>query len=188
MLLSNAVVQSVEDGVLTIRFAREGDVKGFSSSGCDRDLGRVLATAFGLKLQVRTVFGAQVGGDLPSVPPAEPAPHPASRSAPAPADSDPERSDPGRSDPIPSRPGRSDPAPSGPGQSDRARTGPAQPGEAQPGEAQPGLARPGSGRHDPTPTDLASGAPAAAGREDLTGMDLIKRELGGKIIAEIDEA
>jgi hypothetical protein len=24
-----------------------------------------------------------------------------------------------------------------------------------------------------------------AGREDLTGMDLIKRELGGKIIAEI---
>jgi hypothetical protein len=26
------------------------------------------------------------------------------------------------------------------------------------------------------------------GREDLTGMDLIKRELGGKIIAEIDEA
>jgi hypothetical protein len=29
---------------------------------------------------------------------------------------------------------------------------------------------------------------ASPGREDLTGMDLIKRELGGKIIAEIDEA
>jgi hypothetical protein len=32
------------------------------------------------------------------------------------------------------------------------------------------------------------GPAAAAGRADLTGMDLIKRELGGKIIAEIDEA
>jgi DNA polymerase-3 subunit gamma/tau len=209
MLLSNAVVQSVEDGVLTIRFAREGDVKGFSSSGCDRDLGRVLATAFGLKLQVRSVFGAQVGGAPPSVPPTEPA-QPTVRAAPAPADpvrpdpvrpdpvrrdpgrpdpeqSDPGPSDPGRSDPLPSDRGRSDPAPSGPVQSGRARSDPAQSGGAQSGPAQSRPARPGSVRHDPTPADLASDAPATASTEDLTGMDLIKRELGGRVIAEIDE-
>ena len=62
MLLSNAAVDSVEDGVLTVRFAREGDVKGFSSSGCDRDLGQVLAAGFGFKLQVRAVFGARPSG------------------------------------------------------------------------------------------------------------------------------
>jgi hypothetical protein len=37
------------------------------------------------------------------------------------------------------------------------------------------------------PTDRPP-PPPAPGREDLTGMDLIKRELGGRIIAEIDEA
>ncbi len=34
MLLSNATVHSVEGGVLTVLFAREGDAKGFTSSGC----------------------------------------------------------------------------------------------------------------------------------------------------------
>jgi hypothetical protein len=42
-------------------------------------------------------------------------------------------------------------------------------------------------RPDPAPAGGAAPAPAA-GREDLTGMDLIKRELGGKIIAEIGRA
>ena len=38
MLLSNATVVSLDDGVLTLRFARDGDVKGFTTSGCDADL------------------------------------------------------------------------------------------------------------------------------------------------------
>ena len=38
MLLSNASVVSLDDGVLTLRFARDGDVKGFTTSGCDADL------------------------------------------------------------------------------------------------------------------------------------------------------
>jgi hypothetical protein len=40
---------------------------------------------------------------------------------------------------------------------------------------------------DRASADQPPGGPAAS-KEDLTGMDLIKRELGGRIIAEIDEA
>jgi hypothetical protein len=46
MLLSNASVVSLDDGILTLRFARDGDVKGFTTSGCDADLQRVLASSF----------------------------------------------------------------------------------------------------------------------------------------------
>ena len=38
ILLSNATVDSVEDGVLTVLFARDGEAKGFSASGYDRAL------------------------------------------------------------------------------------------------------------------------------------------------------
>jgi len=46
---------------------------------------------------------------------------------------------------------------------------------------------------DPEPSHTLSAeaqhdsAPAQPVTEDLTGMDLIKRELGGRVIAEIDE-
>ncbi|MDX6394106.1 MAG: polymerase subunit gamma/tau [Streptosporangiaceae bacterium] len=222
MLLSNASVHSVADGVLTVRFAREGDVKGFSSSGCDRDLGRVLAERFGLKLQVRAVFAAQLSGTPAGPTAAGPtaadlAPnHPASsaaappqpghtqpdhvpsayaqsgppRSEPVqPAPAQPDRAHPGSAHPgsVRSEPARSEPAQSGSAQSGSAQSGSAQSGSAQSGSAQSGRARPGSMGPDSAPAGRAAAAPAA-GREDLTGMDLIKRELGGRVIAEIDEA
>ena len=55
MLLSNATVVSLDDGVLTLRFARDGDVKGFTTSGCDADLKRVLAAQFGLSVRIRAL-------------------------------------------------------------------------------------------------------------------------------------
>ena len=63
MLLSNASVLSLEDGVLTLRFPREGDVKGFSVSGHDAVLKRVLSTDFGLNVTIKGVTGgdAQAG-------------------------------------------------------------------------------------------------------------------------------
>ena len=57
MLLSNASVLSLEDGVLTLRFARDGDMKGFSVSGHDAVLKRVLSGGFGLNVTVRGVAG-----------------------------------------------------------------------------------------------------------------------------------
>jgi DNA polymerase-3 subunit gamma/tau len=227
MLLSNASVHSVEDGVLTVRFAREGDVKGFSSSGCDRDLSRVLAATFGLRLQVRAVFAAQLSGTPAGPTAADMAPHhPASSAAvpPRPDQAEPDhapsahaQSGPPRSEPVqpapaqpdraqsgsarpgsaPPRSAQSEPAQSEPAQSEPAQSEPAQSEPAQSelarsehapaGSAQSGRARPGSMRADSAPAGRVAAAPVA-GREDLTGMDLIKRELGGRVIAEIDEA
>ena len=61
ILLSNASVLSVQDGILTLRFARDGDLKGFSTSGCDADLQRVLSSRFGLNVTVRGVVGGDPG-------------------------------------------------------------------------------------------------------------------------------
>ena len=188
MLLSNAAVHTVEDGVLTIRFAREGDVKGFSSSGCDRDLGRVLATSFGLKLQVRALFGTQLGGASASPLAADQAPHPQVSSAPA----DPAQAGPAQAGPAQAGPAQPDPAQPDPARSDAGQSEPVDRGPIHPGPGQPDPARPGPAPADLAPADRASadqppGGPSAS-KEDLTGMDLIKRELGGRIIAEIDEA
>jgi DNA polymerase-3 subunit gamma/tau len=184
MLLSNAAVHSVEDGVLTVRFAREGDVKGFSSSGCDRDLGRVLAASFGLKFQVRAVFEAEPGGPpagLRLAEPAPPSPVPSPSTRPDSPQSDSPQPGSVRPDSVPSGPARPDPVPSG-----AARPGAARPDLARPGAAGSGPGPLDSVRPDRAPTYQAPAGPEAR-REDLTGMDLIKRELGGKIIAEIDE-
>ena len=129
MILSNASVQSLADGVLTLRFSRDGDLKGFGTSGCDADLKRVLSTGFGINVQVKGVAGTE--------------------------------------------------AP------------PSQPGQAS-------LAAEPQRRRDPTPQ--VAGPPPADSYEpdepdddgmpprppELTGMDLIQRELGGQIISEID--
>ena len=197
MLLSNASVHSVADGVLTVRFAREGDVKGFSSSGCDRDLGRVLAATFGLKLQVRAVFAAQLSGTPAGPTAADLAPHHPASSAAAPLQPDHAQPDhvpsahaqsgPPRAEPVQPAPAQPDRAHPGSARSEPARSEPAQSEPAQSGSAQSGRAGPGSMRPDSAPAGRAAAAPAA-GREDLTGMDLIKRELGGRVIAEIDEA
>ena len=123
ILLSNASVQSLEDGVLTLGFARDGDLKGFTTSGCDADLKRVLSAGFGLNVTVKGVAGG--GNDLAAATPA--------RSRP--------RHDEPPADEIP-------------------------PDDMPPGEP--------------------DGDPAPAATE-LTGMDLIQRELGGQVIGEFED-
>jgi DNA polymerase III subunit gamma/tau len=148
MLLSNATVHSVEGGVLTMLFPREGDAKGFATSGADRDLTSVLTSVTGLTLRIKAMSAAQ----LASTPGAPRSPHggPDDLSAKAPAAVQ-----------MPSAP----------------------PADPQPHEPQP--------PHSPPETLSAEAqydsAPAQPAAGDLTGMDLIKRELGGRVIAEIDE-
>ena len=55
MLLSNATVHSVEGGVLTVLFPREGDAKGFTSSGCDRELISALTSVLGVNLRIKAM-------------------------------------------------------------------------------------------------------------------------------------
>src|SRR5207302_1338890 len=93
MLLSNASVLSLEDGILTLRFPRDGDVKGFSVSGHDAVLKRVLSNNFGLNVTIKGVAGgdaAAAGGVRPGRPgPGVPeaARPPAARRDPVPAPS-----------------------------------------------------------------------------------------------------
>jgi DNA polymerase III subunit gamma/tau len=152
MLLRTASVQSLADGVLTVRFARAGDVKGFVSSECDADLERVLAQSFGLKVKVRAVSGPpepdrpEYGGSAGAV---RENPENPSRTAPAAARAE---------EPEPARGHQPRPGDSG-----------AAPARHDPGDGDPFDVR------DPD---------ASAGDDALTGVDLIKRELGGQVVDE----
>ena len=155
ILLSNASVLSLEDGILTLRFPRDGDVKGFGASGHDAILKRVLSERFGLNVTIKGVAGG-AGGDAagaavgPARPGPAPARPPASRPEPAPS-------------PAPGPPPEFVP-PEAAGPYD-------EPDDMPPGE---------SLQDEPSPDDRA-----VRGAE-LTGMDLIQRELGGQVIAEIE--
>jgi DNA polymerase III subunit gamma/tau len=61
MLLSNASVVSLDEGVLTLRFPRQGDVKGFASSGYEDLLKQVLHARFGVKVGIRAISGPDSG-------------------------------------------------------------------------------------------------------------------------------
>ena len=164
ILLSNASVLSLEDNVLTLRFARDGDLKGFSTSGCDADLKRVLSAEFGLNVMVKGVTGGDPGGPAAGRAPGHPE-EPAFPKAPAEPGN-------GAGSPNPD-------AAAGPGQA-AARGGPRPPEGA----------RPGAPRHhdepppDEMPPDESDDRPAHG--PELTGMDLIQRELGGQVISEIE--
>ena len=59
--LSNASVASLEGDVLTLEFARDGELKGFSASGSDAVLARVLRERFGVDWRIRGVPAAGRG-------------------------------------------------------------------------------------------------------------------------------
>jgi DNA polymerase III subunit gamma/tau len=155
--LSNANVESCEDGVLTLAFAQAGMAKGFMGGGYEKDLSRVLAAIFGTAPRIATTVGGGgqaglntgTGSSSPPVPPS------------AGSSGEQEQTGP-RSRPDP--PGRP-----GPGAT-RGSAGPA-----------------GSGPINPTGLGIDDAIdPADQPAPDaLTGMDLIERELGGRVIEEI---
>ena len=160
MLVSNASVLSLEDGVLTLRFPRDGEMKAFSASGHDAVLKRVLGTNLGLNVTIKGVAGADVtatagrpGRPGTGVPAA--ARPPAVRRDPAPAPSE-----------------AAPPEFAGPEFAGPEFTGPYD----EPDDMPPG----GSHEDEPSPDDRA------VRNAELTGMDLIQRELGGQVIGEFE--
>ena len=151
MLLSNASVLSLEDGILTLRFSRDGDLKGFSVSGHDAVLKRVLSAEFGLNVTIKGVAGEDVtaGGGRPG--------------RPGPGGPGADRQPAVRRDPVP--------APSDSAPPDFAGPYDDEPDDMPPDE---------SLRDEPSPDDRA------AKNAELTGMDLIQRELGGQVIGEFE--
>ena len=162
LLLRNASVLSLEDGVLTLRFPREGDVKGFSVSGHDAVLKRVLSSDFGLNVTIRGVAAGDVAAQTGRPGTAAPAAArpPAVRRDPAPAPSEaapPEFAGPESAGPEFARPEFAGPY-------------------DEPDDMPPG----GSHEDEPSPDDRA------VRNAELTGMDLIQRELGGQVIGEFE--
>ena len=134
ILLSDTSVVSVEGGILTLRFAKEGDLKRFSTSDYDADLKRVLSTGFGLNVMVRGIVGE---GDAAS------------------------------------------------GSSGRHLA--AAPALAAPRAEPPDDVPPDEMMADDLPPDEFLAGGASSGPAELTGMDLIQRELGGQVISEIED-
>ena len=140
-------------------------MKGFSVSGHDAILKRVLSTDFGLNVAIKGVAGADVtaAGARPGRP---------ETGAPASA-----------------RPSavRRDPAPA---PSEAAPPEFAGPESAGPEFARPEFAGPYDEPDDMPPGDSLEDEPSpddrAARNAELTGMDLIQRELGGRVIGEFE--
>ncbi len=167
--LSNASVESYVDGVLTLAFAQAGFAHGFQTGGYDQDLGKVLAGMFGKAPQIRAAVLAgagPAGGSRPDM--AVPAPAPA-----RPSHQGADRSD--RPDERPDERRGDQRGANGASQPARAGRPPQAASTRQSQRSRP-TAAPAA---DPEPSDL----PAP---QMLTGTDLIERELGGRIIQELD--
>jgi DNA polymerase-3 subunit gamma/tau len=191
ILLSNASVVELAENLLTLRFPRPGDVKGFQSSGYEDLLKNVLVQRFGLHTMIKAISG----GDPP---PGRSAPRP----GPAPQAGTPARQSPAAQSPAAQSPATAD----WPG-TDAAAPGTPNGSGTQPPVAATANGAPGTGGDEaPWPTDpdpdpapvtvsdesFAEDIPdetdmAAPPENLLTGMALIQRELGGEVIAEIDE-
>jgi len=186
LLLSPASVDSLEGGVLTIAFPREGEAKGFTTSGHDQVLTEVLSTVLGLNVRVRGVVGSGSRGPGRSAP-AQGAGRSGGGTTDAPRESA------GGPGPAAGSPGSStgQGSSTGPGGAPDQATGPAQAEPPEPAAGKPrskvssrrGAAKPGPAAPEEWPDDAGPAeAPAA-----VTGMELIERQLGGRVIEEIEE-
>jgi DNA polymerase III subunit gamma/tau len=204
ILLSTASIDSLEGGVVTVAFPREGEAKGFASSGCDQVLTTVLGTMLGLNVRVRAVVGTGTAG---------PGPRGTARSATAAAagggygapgaspGSAAVPDSPAGLDTVPDAPEASpegpEPAAGGRGSSPGPDDGPPAPAAAAPrtAAAAPRKAKSSASRAKTPPRAAApvddeewpddAGPPGAAAGP--TGMELIERQLGGRVIEEIEE-
>jgi DNA polymerase-3 subunit gamma/tau len=181
MLLNTASVQELENGVLTIAFPSEGNARGFASSGHDQVLTSALAAMLGLNVRVRAVAGGPPAASPTVGGRAVQGNRPAQDNPATPSSADPPAAPPAASQPE----GRT----RGPGaapESGRAVKSPAAGGQ----QAEPRRSRPAppqaAGSADEEWPDDASGP--GSGAEDLTGMELIRRQLGGRVIQEIEDS
>ncbi|MGH3278129.1 MAG: DNA polymerase III subunit gamma and tau [Trebonia sp.] len=205
IVVGNASVASFDEGVLTLRFPRQGDVKGFQGSRYEDLLKQTLNAMFGINVVVRAVTG---GGDAPSpgrrpgpgpVPSAPPTQSPHGQTVPSSYGQPPSSGQSPSAPPPPDHPqpqanssgqggvpGMASPAPGATGNGEGTDTNPfGGPGSA--GDDLPPFPPPpppdDDEDFDPDDEDMSSSTTV----HDLTGMALIQRELGAQIIAEFND-
>jgi len=202
ILLNSASVASLEGGVLTLAFNREGEAKGFSTSGHDQVLTGVLAAMLGLNVRVRALAGTAAGPGGGRAAPADPAApgggtrdrtgtHSAPRRATHGRDDCPDGpgTPPGGSTSGSVAPGGQGAAKGGPGSfpegADSARRAPAAAPARPAGRktAVPDAPPPAADDDEEWPDDVGP----IGGESSPTGMELIERQLGGTVIEEIEE-
>jgi DNA polymerase III subunit gamma/tau len=197
VLLNESSVVSLDEGVLTLRFPRPGNVKGFAGSRHEDVLKQTLLTRFGVNVVIRAISG----GD----------PAPGERRRPGPAGPS------GPSEAAPSAPPARSAQPAQAPRTDDAEPAAGSAGPAVPAtEAAAGRRAGGSAGNSANPGDSAGpadGRPAGTSRSthpdvpfpsdddfdpddesadesaspELTGMALVQRELGGQIIGEYED-
>ncbi|HEY1821515.1 MAG TPA: DNA polymerase III subunit gamma and tau [Trebonia sp.] len=206
IVIRNASVASYDEGVLTLRFPRQGDVKGFQGTKYEDLLKQVLNTMFGINAVIRSVTG---GGDAPS--PARRSDGPAGPSAPygqAPSSPSP-YGQPSSGQPAAAPQSPDHGQPPGPATARAYSPGPGD-ASAVAGQATGAAGNGGGGGTNPFGSPGSSGgdlpplppAPPPDDEDfdpdgedmassttvnDLTGMALVQRELGAQIIAEFDD-
>jgi DNA polymerase III subunit gamma/tau len=209
IVIGNASVASFDEGVLTLRFPRQGDVKGFQGSKYEDLLKQAINAMFGVNVVIRAVTG---GGDAPSPGRRQgPGPGPAPAAPPAQSPSgQPSASSHGQ--PPAGQPPADPPPPGYPPQNGQANhSGPGAAAAVTAGHAGGSAANGGGGGtnsfgspvmsgggdlpplpqppppddedFDPDDEDMSSSTTV----NDLTGMALVQRELGAQIIAEYDD-
>jgi DNA polymerase-3 subunit gamma/tau len=204
ILLNAASVDSLEGGVLTVAFAREGEAKGFASSGHDQVLIGVLALMLGLNVRVRAIAHGGPGPRTTVRPaPADPAPGDGGRAgSPGGATDRPDEStgEPGvrggagragRATPDNQASARGRQASAGGLGGTAAAGGPGRRASAGPRNPEPRAGGGPGSPNSPAAADLEQEWPDDAGPADAgagpTGMELIERHLGGTVIEEIEE-
>jgi DNA polymerase III subunit gamma/tau len=200
MIIGNASVASFDEGVLTLRFPRQGDVKGFQGGKYEDLLKQVLLAMFGINVSVRAVTG---GGDAPSPGRRQgPGPGPGSGGSPAqPPFGSPSSGQPSAAPPqadYPQPPAGQSPPASPDGATAMAVPAPGSSANGAGGGAKSFGSSPVSGGDlpplppppppddedfDPDDEDMSTSTTV----NDLTGMALVQRELGAQIIAEYED-
>jgi DNA polymerase III subunit gamma/tau len=194
VLLNESSVVSLDEGVLTLRFPRPGNVKGFAGSRHEDVLKQALHTRFGVNVVIRAISGGdpapgerrRSGAEpVPAEPPARPA---QSAQAPRTAGAEPPAESAGPAAPAPAL--ATGPA-AGKGASGSRGNSAKQPDSPGFAASRPaGTSRsthpdvPFPSDNDFDPDDEDANEPASA---ELTGMALVQRELGGQIIGEYED-
>jgi DNA polymerase III subunit gamma/tau len=187
ILLSNyASIDSVEGNILNLAFDTEGNAKGFASTGSDGYLADVLQTMFGVRLVIRaTARPAGPRGGSAAIPrrPQDQPGSPSPRTGPDP-------------EPAARRADSTSGAAERPTSQATAAIGKAAAQQGGDRAAREPTARRGARPSAPSSRSAESDPPddprphtdaTPDGAEDLTGSDLVMRELGGRVIDEIGE-